>query len=90
MTAARTLAGISQDAVLRTASRLQELVVAEKITHETSRVADFITVSQGLVTVRPAPDDDLEPADVIKAADKALYEAKGAGRNAIATSPDPL
>ncbi len=82
------LPGASQDAVMRTARRLQDLVVAEEIAHETSEIADFITVSQGLVTVQPEPDDGLEPADVIKRADKALYEAKGAGRNTIVMARD--
>ena len=51
-------------------------------------IADYITVSQGLVTVQPKPDDALEPADIVKRADKALYEAKGLGRNAIAVASD--
>jgi diguanylate cyclase (GGDEF)-like protein len=80
------LPGAAEDSVMRTARRLQDLVVAEAIPHETSEIAGFITVSQGLVTVRPGPDDELQPADVIKLADKALYEAKGAGRNTIVVS----
>ncbi len=76
------LPGASADSALRTANRLKDLVVAEEIPHENSKVAPWITISQGLVTVRP--DADLEPADVIKQADNALYEAKDAGRNTIA------
>jgi diguanylate cyclase (GGDEF)-like protein len=75
------LPGASADAALRTATRLRDLVVAEKIPHETSPSADHITVSQGVATVRPGAD--LERGDLIAMADKALYQAKAAGRNAI-------
>jgi len=82
------LPGASRDSVMRTAERLQELVVGEGIPHEKSTVAEFVTVSQGLVTVQPEPEDDLEPMDVVKRADKALYQAKDAGRNAISVASE--
>jgi diguanylate cyclase (GGDEF)-like protein len=69
---------------MRTATRLRELVNLENILHETSEVSDHITVSQGLVTVRP--DSELVPKSLIELADKALYRAKKAGRNAIEVS----
>ena len=75
------LPGASSSSARRTAERLRDLVVEEQIPHETSKAANFITVSQGVVTVRP--DVELEPADLINRADKALYQAKDAGRNAI-------
>ena len=76
------LPGATQVSALRTADRLQELIAEAAIPHECSQVDGVITISQGVVTVRP--DADLEPTDLIKRADKALYEAKGSGRNAIA------
>jgi diguanylate cyclase (GGDEF)-like protein len=75
------LPGASTDSALRTANRLRELVMEEKIPHQASLGEKFITVSQGVVTARP--DADLLPADLINQADKALYQAKGAGRNTI-------
>jgi len=78
------LPGASPESALRTASRLRELVMEEKIPHEASLGEKFITVSQGVVTARP--DADLLPADLINQADKALYQAKGAGRNTIKVS----
>ena len=75
------LPGASNTSAMRTANRLRELVVEERIPHETSQTSDCVTVSQGVVTVRP--DADLDRTELINRADKALYAAKGAGRNAI-------
>ena len=76
------LPGASADSAMRTASRLRDLVVEEEIPHETSKAASFITVSQGVATVVPV--SELQPADLAKQVDAALYRAKDAGRNAIA------
>lgn len=78
------LPGASASSAMRTAARLQALVIAEAIPHEKSAVAEIITVSQGVATVQP--DADLLPADVIKRADKALYDAKHLGRNTISVA----
>ena len=54
------------------------------IPHKSSEIENFITISQGLVSI--TPDADMLPADLIKLADDALYQAKRAGRNAIAVA----
>ncbi|NQY03301.1 MAG: GGDEF domain-containing protein [Halieaceae bacterium] len=71
----------SPAAARRTASRLQSLVLDERIPHPNSEVSDYITISQGVVTV--TPDGELQPGELINRADEALYAAKGAGRNTI-------
>ena len=76
------LPGASSDSALRTAERLQEMILEEQIPHGTSEIADQITVSQGVITVRP--DGAQEANDLIAMADSALYKAKDAGRNTIA------
>ncbi|GAB3288388.1 GGDEF domain-containing protein [Parahaliea aestuarii] len=76
------LPGAGEHSALRTAGRLKELVLAECIHHGQSLVSPYITVSQGVVSIRPGAS--LEPADLVKVADRALYEAKDSGRNAIA------
>lgn len=75
------LPGASNVGAMRTATRLRELVNTEKIPHESSAVAEHLTVSQGLVTIRP--DGELESTKLIEMADKALYAAKDAGRDCI-------
>ncbi|WP_375502015.1 diguanylate cyclase domain-containing protein [uncultured Nostoc sp.] len=49
------------------------------ITHSHSQVSSHITLSAGLSTVIPEPGSNFE--EIIRAADKALYQAKAAGRN---------
>jgi len=75
------LPGATSDSALRTASHLRSMVEEERIPHDKSEVATYVTVSQGVVTLRP--EFEQGPEEVIKQADTALYEAKGAGRNAI-------
>ena len=75
------LPGASPSSARRTAERLRDLVVEEQIPHETSQVAEVVTISQGVVTVRP--DAELQPADLVNRADSALYHAKDACRIAI-------
>ena len=75
------LPGACGESARCTADRLQELVIAEGMSHAHSRVTDIITVSQGLVTVEP--DSELSPEDLVQQADTALYNAKHLGRNRI-------
>lgn len=76
------LPGASEESAMRTAMRLRKMIEIERIPHGASGVAQYITVSQGVVTVMP--QDTINPTDLIKQADQALYKAKDAGRNAIA------
>jgi diguanylate cyclase (GGDEF)-like protein len=71
------------DAV-RTAERLQRLVREENIAHKSSDVADYLTISQGVASVRP--DEEIDPGSIVDSADAALYRAKREGRNGIAVA----
>jgi diguanylate cyclase (GGDEF)-like protein len=69
------------------------LVVAEKIRNAIRNLeiehignsAGFVTLSAGVDALVPIRGTD-EPTELIRAADKALYSAKAAGRNRVCTS----
>lgn len=63
------------------ATRIQEHVHGQGIPHQTSEIDARVSVSIGVACVMPNADRE---ADVLlAAADKALYEAKHAGRNRV-------
>lgn len=63
------------------AEQIRKAIIAEAIIHQTSSVADVITVSQGVASF--IPSDNLSPMQLIQAADKALYEGKHKARNIV-------
>lgn len=62
-------------------SAIQAELAALNIPHAASDAADRVTISIGAASLRPGADN--EPAQLLAAADAALYEAKGRGRNQI-------
>ena len=65
---------------------LREKVNELRIPHKTSRVTDHVTISVGVATLNFSKENT--PYDLVEMADKALYEAKNAGRNMVkAISP---
>ncbi|GEO82043.1 diguanylate cyclase domain-containing protein [Pararhodospirillum oryzae] len=67
------------------AETLSRAVDALALPHATSQVEPFVTISIGVVA--GVPSTRLSPADLVAAADKALYAAKHAGRHRIVTTP---
>ena len=55
-----------------------------KISHETSEVDNYITISIGVITA--TPDQSCTVEEILEAADKELYKAKKAGKNSIQVS----
>ena len=63
------------------AEEIRKSVEALKIIHEGNKDSSFITISLGLVTLKP--DTILNAEDLYKKADKLLYKSKDMGRNIL-------
>ncbi len=68
---------------MQVAETIRQEVLALKINHKASSVNGFVTLSLGIATVTPndIAESVRSPEDLIKIADRALYQAKHNGRN---------
>jgi len=66
------------------ACHIQQLMAERGIPHAASSVADYVTLSIGVATMTPAPEQHVDA--LLESADKALYEAKAGGRNRVESS----
>lgn len=74
-----------QERAEQLASALKQVVAECQLEHVASEVSDILTLSIGVATMRPHPQ---QPQTLlIEAADKALYRAKDEGRDRIAVAP---
>ncbi len=69
----------------RVAAYCRDAIAEEAIPHETSAVAPTVTVSIGVGTVIPSPDDSA--LLFIEEVDRRLYRAKQEGRNRVVGGP---
>ncbi|EME71191.1 response regulator [Paramagnetospirillum caucaseum] len=69
------------DGALHVADRIQEAVQAMNLPHGASLTAECVTLSIGAAALLPS--DDHAAADLVAAADAALYRAKRQGRNRV-------
>ncbi|WP_010628846.1 diguanylate cyclase domain-containing protein [Halomonas sp. KM-1] len=71
----------SQEDALQLARELLAAIEALGLDHETSPTSRHVTVSIGIAVQHT---NTMEPGDIMRAADQALYQAKANGRNRVA------
>jgi len=76
---AAILPGVTGEQGLQIARKLAKALSAKAIPHEASDAAPYVTLSIGVVSQVPGPQD--RPDDLIARADSALYQSKQQGRN---------
>jgi diguanylate cyclase (GGDEF)-like protein len=83
---AAILPGVGEKEALDMAWSLTRLVAEQQIEHESSRVSDRVTVSIGIATTIPSPEQT--PKKLIAQADEALYRSKATGKNRVTHARD--
>jgi diguanylate cyclase (GGDEF)-like protein/PAS domain S-box-containing protein len=76
-----------QEGAVHLANVLLQKVRDSQIPHRTSLISHYVTISIGVATVIP-PNNTLPETILIKAADRALYQAKEQGRDRALVSLD--
>jgi len=80
------LTNTDHDGAVMLADRIRKTVESLEIPHDESKISDYVTVSLGVVTVKPPLK--ITPEQIVVLADEAMYNAKKAGRNRISVAPD--
>jgi len=80
------LPGTTPEGALAVAEGIRRQVESLAIPHAASTAAEVVTVSVGVASVMPSPEE--RPDALVAAADAALYRAKSDGRNRVELAGD--
>jgi len=72
---------LGKDEVIQMATSVRETIEEMNLPHKCSSVSPWVTVSVGVTST--IPNRESAPEELFLAADKALYQAKEAGRNRV-------
>jgi len=75
------LPNVGRETAVMLAEKMRANVEALKLEHNSSKVADVVTISAGIAV--QIPSRKMNAANLIMLADKALYRAKEKGRNRV-------
>ncbi len=75
------ITNITEDNAYHMAERLRQNVHNLNIEHKRSKASEYLSISIGLVVLRP--DQEIDPESIISRADENLYTAKEEGRNKV-------
>jgi len=75
------ISNITEENAYHMAERLRQNVHQLKIEHKRSKASEYLSISIGVVILRP--DQEIDPESIISRADENLYTAKEEGRNRV-------
>lgn len=75
------ISNITEDNAYHMAEKLRQNVYNLQIEHKRSKASEYLSISIGIVVLRP--DQEIDPESIISRADENLYAAKEEGRNKV-------